>query len=402
MEENKELQDDCIIDAQIIDQQSETQSINESTSPLHKDPIVRNKRKKKGHPFIYAVFIAFLAFGCAFSGTYLAIEITQYNKIVLYESVDTTTTLNVTDSGLSLQEVVNLTSPSVVEILTENVSEYMNQSYIQTGAGSGVIITSDGYIVTNNHVIEDVNNIQVKLTDGTTYTATLIGTDSTTDIAVIKIDATGLTPAVFADSSQIQVGDSVIAIGNPLGELGGSVTDGIISALDREISVEGQSMTLIQTNAQVSPGNSGGGLFNTSAELVGIVVAKSSDEYAEGIGFVIPSNVVKEIVEELINYGYVTTRPTLGIYLQEITANSQGIKEGVYVVEVIEGTAAEDAGLQPNDRIIAVDNQEVTTYDELSAIISSKEVGDQVTIQVSRDGKIVELTCTLQNSLNTN
>lgn len=398
MEENK-IKEEQVIEAEVIQQETTTPIEETNPQPTKEAPIRINKEKKR-HPFLYASLVGILAFGCAFSGTYLAMDYTSNNKIIIYQNVDTTNDLNVTDSGLSMQEIVNQTSPSVVEIVTENVSEFMNQSFVRSGAGSGVILTSDGYIVTNNHVIADTNNIKVKLSDGTNYNATLIGSDSKTDIAVIKIDANHLKPAIFADSSTIQVGDSVIAIGNPLGELGGSVTDGIISALDREITVEGQPMTLIQTNAQVSPGNSGGGLFNTHGELLGVVVAKSSDQFVEGIGFVIPSNVVKEIVNELITHGYVTNRPTLGIYLQEIKANTQGIKEGIYVSEVIENTAADTAGLKANDRIIAIDNQEITTYNELSEIISSKKIGDQVNIQVVRDGTIIELTCTLQKSLN--
>lgn len=173
----------------------------------------------------------------------------------------------------------------MVEVTTEAVTTnaFFGQ-YVQSGAGSGVIITEDGYIITNNHVVSGASQVTVRTSDGTEYPATVVGADSKTDIAVLKIEATGLTPAVVGDSDSLQVGEFTLAVGNPLGELGGTVTDGIISALDREVTVENQTMNLLQTNAAVSPGNSGGGLFNERGELIGIVNAKSSGQNAEGLG----------------------------------------------------------------------------------------------------------------------
>ena len=185
------------------------------------------------------------------------------------------------------------------------------------GSGSGVIVTSDGYIVTNNHVVEGADAIKVHLEDGTEYPATLIGTDSYTDLAVIKIDATGLPAATLGNSGDMLVCDTVYAIGNPLGVLASSVSEGIISGLDRVIEIEGQEMTLMQTTAAVNPGNSGGGLFNSKGELIGIVNAKSSGTDVEGLGFAIPIDSAKQIIMDLIDLGYVSGRPYLGISMQK-------------------------------------------------------------------------------------
>ena len=211
-------------------------------------------------------------------------------------------------SATTTSEIVKKTADSVVEIATEGVvTGNFAQQYVTKGAGSGVIISADGYIITNHHVIEDAKTIKVTLRDGqTSYDATLIGSDEDNDIALLKVNAEGLTPATFGDSSSLAVGDYVVAIGNPLGTLGGTVTDGIISALAREVTIEGKNMTLLQTNAQISPGNSGGGLFNANGELVGVVNAKDSATEVEGIAFAIPINNVIDLIKDLQNYGYVS------------------------------------------------------------------------------------------------
>ena len=205
------------------------------------------------------------------------------------------------DTGMTYAEVAAKVKPTVVEITTEQTvnGSYFEQ-YVQSGAGSGVLITADGYIITNNHVVDGATKITVRLTSGDEYTATLIGTDSQEDIAVIKIDATDLPAAALGDSSKLVVGDEVVAVGNPLGSLGGSVTNGIISALDREIIVSGQSMTLLQTNAAINPGNSGGALLNLDGELVGINTAKLSDTDVEGMGYAIPISDAADLILELM------------------------------------------------------------------------------------------------------
>lgn len=308
---------------------------------------------------------------------------------------------------MSVEQVAALNQPSVVEIKTEKVtnSSFLQQ-YVQTGAGSGVIISEDGYLITNNHVIDGASTIQVRTSDGTTYDAVLVGTDSKTDVAVLKINASGLTPVTFGDSDTLNVGETAVAIGNPLGELGGTVTNGIISAKDRSITLDNQQMTLLQTNAAINPGNSGGGLFNSRGELIGMVVAKSSGSDVEGLGFAIPSNLVSRIAQELIANGYVTGRPALGVTVLSIenaqTAMQYGVNSlGVYITDVESGSAADKAGMQAGDRIISINNQVVESFADLSAALDNYAVGDTVEIMVSRGGSTVTLSLTLQEKKNT-
>lgn len=276
------------------------------------------------------------------------------------------------------------------------------------GSGSGVIITSDGYIVTNNHVVEGGQNIRVCLQDGSEYEATLIGTDSYSDLAVIKIDATGLPAATLGTSSNMTVGDPVFAIGNPLGVLSSSVSQGIISGLDRTINVDGHNMTLMQTDAAVNPGNSGGGLFNANGELIGIVNAKSYGLEVEGIGFAIPMDTAKPIIMDLIDLGYVTGRPYLGISMQDVALRFGGnyssnpffgyggsYVTGVQVVAVEEGSPAQNGGIQVNDVIVGLNDEEVSGTSQLSALLYEYNVGDTVTISVLRGNETQQLTVTL-------
>lgn len=310
------------------------------------------------------------------------------------------------DKYLSISEIAAMNANAVVEIVTQVTSNYFYQQYTQEGAGSGVIVTADGYIVTNNHVIEDAANISVRLKNSEIYEATLIGTDPENDIAVIKIEAEGLTIATLGDSDTLQVGELAVAIGNPLGTLGGSVTDGIISALDREITIDGETMRLLQTNAAVNPGNSGGGLFNAKGELIGIVNAKSSGTNVEGLGFAIPINSVKQIIEDLVNDGYVHGKFTLGITSVTVsdqwTANKLGVsKFGVYIYEVLENSNAEKAGLQAGDRMISVDGTEIDSHDTLKGILDEKVVNDVLKFVVERSGKEVTIDVTLNEDIPT-
>lgn len=299
--------------------------------------------------------------------------------------------------------VVQKAADSVVEITTESVvTGSFNRQYVSSGAGSGVIISEDGYIVTNNHVISGANSIKVTLRDGkTSYDAQLIGTDAANDIALLKIEATGLTAATFGDSSTLAVGDYVVAIGNPLGQLGGTVTDGIISALAREVTIDEQSMTLLQTNAEINPGNSGGGLFDANGSLIGIVNAKSSATEVEGIGFAIPINNVFDIIDDLKNYGYVTGEIDLGMEFVDInsteTAFYYGVnKTGCYVLSVTSDSNADKAGFRAGDLIQKVYGTEVTTSSEIKSAIKDKEVGDKVKFTVSRNNKTVDIELTLE------
>lgn len=308
------------------------------------------------------------------------------------------------DKYLSISEIAAINANAVVEIVTQVTSNYFYQQYTQEGAGSGVIVTANGYIVTNNHVIEDADNISVRLKNSEIYEATLIGTDPENDIAVIKIEAEDLTVATLGDSDTLQVGELAVAIGNPLGTLGGSVTDGIISALDREITIDGETMRLLQTNAAVNPGNSGGGLFNAKGELIGIVNAKSSGTNVEGLGFAIPINSVKQIIEDLVNDGYVHGKFTLGITSVTVsdqwTANKLGVsKFGVYIYEVLENSNAEKAGLQAGDRVISVDGTEIDSHDNLKSILDEHAVNDVLKFVVERSGKEVSIDVTLNEDI---
>lgn len=319
------------------------------------------------------------------------------NSSVIYESVDREVPEKVTNAG-TVAIVAEIALPSVVEIRTEAVvnNSFYGQ-YVTEGAGSGVIISNDGYIVTNNHVVSGSSNITVRLTNGEEYKATLIGTDAQSDIAVIKIEAKDLAPAVFGNSENLVVGELTVAIGNPLGELGGTVTDGIVSALDREITVEGENMILLQTNAAVSPGNSGGGLFNSKGELIGIVNAKTSGSSVEGLGFAIPVNTAKPIIKDLIEKGHVTGRPSIGVTIIEVTTDYQrymyGVNDyGVYIQKAL------NEEFKSGDRIIAIDGNSVSTSSDIKSIISGHNVGDKITVTVSRKNKIVDVQVTLIDS----
>lgn len=296
------------------------------------------------------------------------------------------------DSGgeLTVAEVASLTANSVVEITTEIVTtDSWMQQYVTNGAGSGVIVSADGYIVTNNHVIDGANKITVRLKNETTYTATLVGTDSKTDIALLKISATGLTPAVIGDSEELQAGDTAIAIGNPLGQLGGTVTEGIISALDRELTIDGETMTLLQTDAAINPGNSGGGLFNDSGELIGIVVAKSSGSDVEGLGFAIPVNDAQEVANELMENGYVKGRVDIGMTFIDLTSAQNalmyGVNQlGVYVKSVDSDSNAASAGFKSGDLITYVGDTKITSAAVLTQALGEYSVGDTVKFTLIR------------------
>lgn len=309
-----------------------------------------------------------------------------------------------TGSELSIQEIVAKNENSVVAITTESMStDSWARQYVTEGAGSGVVYSEDGYILTNNHVIEGASTINVTMNDGKTYEASLVAADSQSDIAVLKIDATGLTPVSFGDSDALSVGDLAVVIGNPLGTLAGTATDGIVSGLEREITLDGKSMTLIQVSASVNPGNSGGGVFDQYGNLIGLVVAKSSGSDVEGLGFAIPSNTVKSVVESLISNGYVAGRPAAGITIVDLTSASEAMKygvnqTGVYVKEVT-GENAKSAGLQEGDLIYMIDGEKVTSSDMLVRTIQKHEVGDKVKLTVVRGDEMKDLEVTLQESV---
>ena len=324
-----------------------------------------------------------------------------------------------TGGGYTRAQIVEIAAPSVVGIDVEfrSASNYGSgfdhffgygsgngSSQVQTGSGSGVIITSDGYIVACNHVVEGATKITVILNDESAYEAKIVGTDDRNDLAVIKIEASGLKPATLGDSDMLTVGEDVVAIGNPLGELRGTSTGGMVSALGREVSVEGTSMTLIQHDAAVSPGSSGGGLFNSSGSLIGIVNAKASSDNAEGIGFAIPVNSARQIISDLIEHGYVKGRAYLGVLTQNVTLQADrggwggyfgyGGTSCVQVGQVVAGGAAEAAGIKAGDLILAVEDAQIASTDDLSKAIGAYNAGDQATLTIQRDGEQMQVTVT--------
>lgn len=375
------------------------------TAPNHsanaKPPKAKKPKKQKkpisrgGIAIALAVTMVFSC-GLGFGGGYFANKVNTSTSgslnITKTSNSGTTTTASSTSTANSTSEIVKKTADSVVEISTESVvTGSFAQQYVQQGAGSGVIISQDGYILTNNHVINGANSVKVRLRDSTEYDATIVGSDSDNDIALLKVNATGLSPATFGDSNSLAVGDYVVAIGNPLGELGGTVTDGIISALARKVTIEDTQMTLLQTNAQVNPGNSGGGLFNANGELVGIVNAKQSATEVEGIAFAIPINNVLDILSDLKEYGYVTGKVDLGIDFTDITSDETAFYYGVnqtgcYVLSVDSGSNAEKAGVTRGDLVTKVNDTDVSSSSDITTALEKAEVGDTVTFTVSRRG----------------
>lgn len=284
------------------------------------------------------------------------------------------------------------------------------------GTGTGIVMTEDGYIITNAHVIYDSSEykageakaVSVLFSDKNEYDAKIIAYDVETDLAVLKIDETGFTPATFGNSDDLRVGELVIAVGNPLGfELFGSVTSGIVSALNREISINEKSMTLIQTDAAINSGNSGGPLLNSCGQVIGINSAKMSSSYGsgtasiEGLGFAIPINDARIIIDDLINNGYVTGRPQIGITavnIDEMYSSYLGLPMGIYVRGLAEGSAAEMAGIRVGDVIIGINDEAVTSMDELNAIKNKFKAGDTITLKISRDGEDIDIQVVLHDA----
>lgn len=393
---------------------------SEYSAPVY--PVNKKKQKKSiSRSFVaVAVILCILFSGAAgFGGAYLAGNFSKQPPAeqkddpvvtaseteakneggVIFKTADTEPASVKIESN-AIASVADKAADSVVEISTETmVTQSFYGQYITGGAGSGVIITENGYIITCAHVIDGASNITVKMTDGMEYPAKVIGSDALTDIAVIKIDVTGLPFAVIGDSSGLVVGEDAVAIGNPLGELGGTVTNGIISALDREVEIAGQSYNLLQTNAAINPGNSGGGLFNLRAELIGIVNAKSSGSGIEGLGFAIPINDAIVVTEQLINFGYIKGRPQLGIYVLDVNESTDFFElrrqeyaailnyitdYGVYFLEYNTDLQTE-GDLKFGDRIVALDGVAVSNKQALAKLLNEEyEVGDTAKITVAR------------------
>ena len=375
----------------------------------------KKRRRKNGNIARSAVALV-LAAAMGFVGGFVGAQVGNTGGKVVIQQVAPSSTSSSdsgsasavnTASGMTTAQVSEMVSPSVVVITTEQVVysqwSWYGQSQVESGAGSGVIISSDGYILTCAHVVSGASNITVSIGDKD-YPATLVGEDTTSDIAVVKVDATGLTPATVGNSDNLKVGESVMAVGNPLGELGGTVTSGIVSALNRSVTIQGTSstntMSLIQMDASVSPGNSGGGLFNMNGELIGLVNAKSSSSDAEGLGFAIPINDAIKVAQDLLENGYVSGRPYMGITYLAVTdaqtaAQLNVTAYGVYVVDVVQGGPADKAGLKTGDRIVSIDGTEIAQKDDLGTLIQQHAAGDTLSITVAREGQMQTVSLTL-------
>lgn len=316
---------------------------------------------------------------------------------------------NYSETGVSVAQKV---LPSVVGIKVEySVSSIFNKNMTSTaeGEGSGIIISQDGYILTNNHIVNntstssfyevgDANKVTVTLyNDETEYEGTIVGTDEQTDLAVIKIDKTGLTAATLGNSDNVQVGEFAMAIGNPLG-MQSSVSSGMISAVNRKVTSDGITFTLIQTDTAINSGNSGGALVNSKGEVIGINTLKMSGSGVEGMGFAIPINSTKPIYEQLIQYNKVK-RPYIGISgrdLDEKTAKANNLVVGVYVLSVEEFSAAEKVGIKIGDVITSIDGKTITSMNELNEVKNSHQIGDEIKLKIYRNNSEKEITLTLQ------
>ena len=312
-----------------------------------------------------------------------------------------------TNALMTPAEVYAANVNSTVGITTSVTTNFWGYQTTSAASGSGFILSSDGYILTNFHVIESSNAITVSLYDGTGYDAALVGYDANNDIAILKVDATDLTPVVLGDSDNMNVGDSVIAIGNPLGELTFSLTAGTVSALDRQVTMQnGVTMNLIQTDCAINSGNSGGALFNLYGEVVGITNAKYSGSGSNGeasidnIGFAIPLNSVRNIINSIIEKGYIA-KPYIGVSVTDVSDETQsyGLPQGAAVKSVTEGGPAQKAGLQVNDIITHVGDTHITGSNDLVNIIGDTKAGDVLTLTVYRQGQTLTLEITIEEQV---
>ena len=367
--------------------------------------------KKKEKYVTKKVFVITLIFSMIFSSVLVAcgvIVASQYlggNGLLKNINATNYNITKATGSEMTIQEIVASNENSVVAITTESMAtDIWARQYVTSGAGSGVVYSEDGYILTNNHVIEGAGTIKVTMHSGKEYDATLVAADNQSDIAVIKVNAKDLDPVTLNEEMKLSVGDLAVAIGNPLGTLAGTATEGIISGLERDITLEGKSMTLLQISASINPGNSGGGVFDQYGILIGLVVAKSSGSYVEGLGFAIPADTVKKIADSLIKSGRVEGRPAAGITIVDLTSAQDAMQygvslTGVYIKEVT-GDNAKKAGLKAGDLVYMINKKEVTSSDMLINEIRSHKIGDKVTFTVVRDDKMHEIKVVLEEMKN--
>lgn len=387
--------------------ESHTESAAGSTVEPAADPVVTDTpvQPKKHHGGVGRVVAlilscAVISAACGFGGAILAQNGSRTGKTTVQQSNRTAATVNVKkvdgQTLMSPAEVYASTVNSVVSINCSAVStNIFGQQTESASSGSGFIYTADGYIVTNQHVVANASSINVTLYNGDTYPATLVGSDSDYDVAVLKIDAKDLPAVTLGSSTDVNVGDTVLAIGNPLGELTFSMSQGIVSCVNRAINVEGTPFNMIQVDASINPGNSGGPLMNLYGEVVGIVSAKYSS-YAnttvEGLGFAIPINDVQSIIKDIIENGSVGNKAymaiTAGTMTQQMAAQYKiNATEGVFVYSVEDGGAGDKAGLKLGDVITKLNDTQITSMEDLSAAKKGFKAGDTVTLTVLRDGK---------------
>lgn len=403
-------------------------------TPPPKPPVKRKKEHKKGgiwKSIVAAVLILALVGGsCYATGTVinqkwesrtqqitdsfnnqlenLQQQLDSYSNDATGTSVSGTANTNTSGGGLTPAQVYAQNVQSVVAISSTVTTSYYGQTASGTSTGSGFIVTEDGYVVTNYHVVEDATSISVTTNSGDIYSAKLVGGDSTNDVAVLKVEAQNLPAVKIGSSSDLIVGDQVVAVGNPLGELTNTLTVGYVSAKDRMVTTDGFAINMLQTDAAINSGNSGGPLFNMNGEVVGITSAKYSGESSsgatiEGIGFAIPIDDVYSIVEDLIQYGYVTGA-YLGVSVSDMdssAASYYGMPVGAYVREVTEGYAAQKAGLQVKDIIVAIGEYEVNGVTALTRALRHFKAGDTTTITVFRSGVELVLTITMDEKPDT-
>lgn len=380
----------------------------------------KNSNRKQIATTVVASFVSAVVGGACALGVYVGLN-KEPAKTIETSKTNTGSIVETSNPNFSQVSLTNYSDtaiyaaqkalPSMVSISVEYDVNYMGMKKAVAGSGSGVILSEDGYILTNNHVISsadsssfyqvsDAKSIKVKIYgDDTEYSAEIIGTDSQTDLAVLKIDKTGLTPAELGDSSSVQIGEFVLAIGNPY-ELDYSVTAGIISALNREMTVENTTYNVIQADCAINSGNSGGALVNSKGEVIGITTLKLAGDGIEGVSFAIPVNDTVPIYKELIEKGKIS-RPFVGISginLDEATAIRNGLTKGIYVDSVVSGSGAEDAGIMAGDVIVSFDGKDVSTMDELNAIKNTKNIGDKIEIKLYRKSELKTFTITLKEA----
>ena len=388
-------------------EEQQPQQTFEATSYRIEDDVRPSKKKKRVWPKVTALCLACALLGGGAATGIMALTGGVKGTTTVYQGDRTPTVVSVsnvtTKEPLTAAQIYATYVKATVGITTEINTNVYGQVVQTAASGSGFVISQDGYIVTNYHVIEDASKITVTFVDGKSYDATLVGGDEENDIAVLKIDAAGLATVVIGSSDNLVVGDQVYAIGNPLGELTFSLTGGYVSALDRNVTMsDGRRMNYIQTDTAINSGNSGGPLFDQYGQVVGIVSAKlsnngdSTEASVEGVGFAIPIDNVWNMITDIMEYGYVTGKPYMGIINTSVSGEAQryGTPAGAYVLGVVEDSCAAKAGLQEGDIITKIDDTDITSSDDLQNALADYQAGDTATLTVSRSGQVQTLTIT--------